>query len=99
MSSVSAAAPSIIYLGMDVHKDSITIAVLPMGANAPTHVDRLPNELPKLKRVLERLARQGELRSCDEASGAAPRAARVGVRGRGDRAVAHPEAAGRSAEA
>src|SRR6185503_3634135 len=71
MSSVSAAvAPSIIYLGMDVHKDSITIAVLPMGAKAPTHLERLPNELPKLKRYLERLARQGELRSCYEASGA-----------------------------
>ena len=71
MSSVSAAAaPSIIYLGMDVHKDSITIAVLPMGAKAPTHLERLPNELPKLKRFFERLARQGELRSCYEASGA-----------------------------
>ena len=70
MSSVSARAPSIIYVGMDVHKDSITIAVLPMGAKAPTHVDRLPNELPKLKRYLERLAPQGELRTCYEASGA-----------------------------
>src|SRR5690348_15042850 len=63
-------APSIIYLGMDVHKDSITIAVLPMGAKSSTHLDRIPNELPKLKRYLDRLARDGELRSCYEASGA-----------------------------
>jgi transposase len=70
MSSVSVAAPSIIYVGMDVHKDSITIAVLPMGAKTPTHLDRIPNELPKLKRYLGRLARQGELRCCYEASGA-----------------------------
>jgi hypothetical protein len=28
---------------MDVHKDSITIAVLPSGAKAPTRVERLPN--------------------------------------------------------
>jgi hypothetical protein len=49
-SSAPAAAPSIIYLGMDVHKDSITIAVLPMGAKTPTHVDRLPNDVAKLKR-------------------------------------------------
>ena len=69
MSSASA-APSIIYLGMDVHKDSITIAVLPMGAKTPTQLERLPNELPKLKRFLERVARQGELRSCYEANGA-----------------------------
>jgi hypothetical protein len=29
------AAPSIIYVGMDVHKDSITIAVLPATAKTP----------------------------------------------------------------
>jgi hypothetical protein len=57
MSSVPGAAPPIIYLGLDVHKDSITIAVLPMGAKAPTHLERLPNELPKLKRFVERHAR------------------------------------------
>ena len=44
------AAPSIIYLGMDVHKDSITIAVLPATAKSPTRLERLPNDLPKLKR-------------------------------------------------
>ena len=41
---------SIIYLGMDVHKESITIAVLPEAAAAPTRVDRIPNDLPKLQR-------------------------------------------------
>jgi transposase len=65
-----AAARSIIYLGLDVHKDSITIAVLPEGAKTPTRVDRLVNDLPKLKRWLERVARDGELRVCYEASGA-----------------------------
>ena len=44
------APPSIIYLGMDVHKESITIAVLPEGAKSPTRLGRLPNELPTLKR-------------------------------------------------
>lgn len=69
MSSSTAAAP-IIYLGMDVHKDSITIAVLPMAAKNPTRLERLPNDLPKLKRFLDRAARDGELRVCYEASGA-----------------------------
>jgi transposase len=64
------AAPSIIYVGMDVHKDSITIAVLPATAKTPTRLERLPNDLPKLKRFLDRLARDGELRACYEASGA-----------------------------
>jgi len=68
--SSPAAAASIIYLGMDVHKDSITIAVLPMAAKTPTRLERLPNDLPKLKRFLDRLARDGELRVCYEASGA-----------------------------
>jgi transposase len=69
-SSVETATRSTIYLGMDVHKESITIAVLPAGAKAPTRLDRLPNELPKLRRWLERVARDGEIRSCYEASGA-----------------------------
>ena len=69
-SSVPAAAPSIIYLGMDVHKDSITLAVLPAAAKAPTRLDRLPNDLARLKRYLDRVARDGEVRSCYEASGA-----------------------------
>jgi len=72
-SSTAAAVPvvrSIIYLGMDVHKDSITIAVLPQDAKAPTRLDRLPNDLPKLKKWLERVAREGEIRACYEASGA-----------------------------
>lgn len=68
--AVAVAARSIIYLGLDVHKDSITVAVLPAGATTPTRVDRLPNDLTKLKRWLERVARDGELRACYEASGA-----------------------------
>jgi transposase len=55
---------------MDVHKDSITIAVLPAGAKAPTRLERLPNDLPKLKKWIDRVARDGEVRSCYEASGA-----------------------------
>jgi transposase len=66
----AAAVRPIIYLGMDVHKESITIAVLPVGAKAPTRLERLPNDLPKLKKWLERVARDGELRACYEASGA-----------------------------
>ena len=73
MSSSPAPAPAvrpIIYLGMDVHKDSITIAVLPAHAKAPTRLDRLPNDLPKLKKWIDRVARDGEIQACYEASGA-----------------------------
>ena len=78
MSSSAAVAPapaspasrSIIYLGLDVHKESITVAVLPATAKIPTRLERLPNDLSKLKRWLDRVARTGELRACYEASGA-----------------------------
>ena len=69
--TVPAPAPrSMIYLGMDVHKDSITIAVLPAAAKAPTRLERLPNDLPKLQKWIARVARDGEIHACDEASGA-----------------------------
>ena len=62
MSSLAAAVPvarTIIYLGMDVHKDSITIAVLPGATKAPTRLERPPNERPKLKKWMDRVARDG----------------------------------------
>jgi len=68
MLSVSA---SIIYLGLNVHKESVTIAVLPGDAVAPTRVERLPNDLAKLRRFCERLTTGGGgIRACYEASGA-----------------------------
>jgi len=66
-----AAAPPTIYVGLDVHKEAVTIAVLPAGAPAPTRVDTLPNDDTKLRRwYFDRLAQQGALRACYEASGA-----------------------------
>ena len=59
-----------IYVGMDVHQESITAAVLPAHAPSPTRVDRLPNDLPKVRRYRERLSADGTLQVCSEASGA-----------------------------
>ncbi|HVY88174.1 MAG TPA: IS110 family transposase, partial [Hyphomonadaceae bacterium] len=62
---------SIIYLGLDVHQESITVAVLPAGATVPTRVERLSSDLAKLRRFCERLvAGGGVIRACYEASGA-----------------------------
>jgi hypothetical protein len=62
------AAPSTIHLGLDVHKESITSAVLPAGSPAPARVDKLSSDLPRLRRYLDRLARDGgEIRACYEA--------------------------------
>jgi hypothetical protein len=40
---------------MDVHKDSITIVVRPAEAKTPTRLERLPNDLPNLKKWIDGL--------------------------------------------
>ena len=47
-------APSTIFLGLDVRKESVTSTVLPIDATAPTHVDRLAHDRQTLRRSLER---------------------------------------------
>ncbi len=64
--SSATATTAIIYLGLDVHKDSVTIAVLPEEAAAPTRIDRYPNDFAKLRKVFARHAQEGELRACYE---------------------------------
>jgi transposase len=59
-----------LYVGMDVHKDSVMIAVLPEGTREPIQVERLTNDLKKLRRFFDRLGRKGRIRACYEASGA-----------------------------
>jgi len=59
-----------IHVGMDVHKDTVMIAVLPDASAKPTIVKQLPNDERKLRRFLARIAEDGELRCCYEASGA-----------------------------
>ena len=46
LSSFTVAA-QIIYLGLDVHKDSVTISVLTANATAPTRIDKYPNDFAK----------------------------------------------------
>lgn len=58
------------YVGLDVHKDSVTSAVFRNRDPEPLQVDRLPNDHKKLRRYFERLGADGEIRVCYEASGA-----------------------------
>ena len=60
---MSSSTPSIIYLGLDVHKDSVTIAVLPADAAAPTRIDKYPHDFATLRRVFERHAKNGTRRT------------------------------------
>ena len=43
-----------VYVGMDVHKDSVVIAVLRAGVRDPARVERHSHEPRKLRRVLDR---------------------------------------------
>ncbi len=68
--SSSSSSSSIIWIGMDVHKDSVMLAVYVDDSKEPELVEALPNDLRKLKRFFDRWSRRGEIRTCYEASGA-----------------------------
>lgn len=60
----------IFWVGLDVHKDSITAAVFRGRDPEPLRVDRMPNDAKRIRRYFERLQQEGEPRACYEASGA-----------------------------
>ena len=55
------------FVGLDVHKDSITIAVAEQDGGAPQVVATIPNETQLLLKRLRRLGASHELRCCYEA--------------------------------
>ena len=58
------------WVGLDVHKDSVTAAVFRNRDPEPMRVDRLPYDLRKIRRYFQRLQAEGSVRACYEASGA-----------------------------
>jgi transposase len=58
----------IIWVGLDVHKDSITAAALE-GDASEAEVMRLHPDLLKVRRYFERLGKRGRVQACYEASG------------------------------
>jgi transposase len=59
------ASTPLLYVGMDVHKESVSVAVLGDRGLRPTVTVR--NEPRELRRLLEKLKREGEVRACYEA--------------------------------
>ena len=58
------------WVGLDVHKDSVTAAVFRNRDPEPMRVDRVPYDLHKIRRYFQRLQAEGNGRACYEASGA-----------------------------
>ena len=61
---------SLVFVGMDVHQDTVTLAVFEGVSKDAAVVQKLPNDPRKLRRFFDRWAERGELRTCYEASSA-----------------------------
>lgn len=57
-----------IWVGLDVHVESITAAILE-GDRSEVEVIKLSGDLMKVRRLFRRLAKRGAIRACYEASG------------------------------
>ncbi|MEX2187608.1 MAG: transposase, partial [Pirellulales bacterium] len=60
-------ATSVRYVGMDVHKESITLAVAEQGRDAAKEFCTVPNDLQHVLKALARLGAKSKLRCCYEA--------------------------------
>ena len=64
MPSVSQLGPT--HLGLDVHKDTISVAILAPDHESP-EVDRIPHDEASVRRLVGRLGNPRLLRACYEA--------------------------------
>jgi transposase len=62
----SFAHPDAVFLGMDVHRDSISVGVLNPGCESPD-VEKVFNDEESVRRLIDRLGDRGRLRVCYEA--------------------------------
>jgi hypothetical protein len=61
------AAFSIRYVGLDVHKETIAVAVAGTGTAEPRVLGIIPNDSDALRALVKKLGRPSELRVCYEA--------------------------------
>ncbi|MCY4610766.1 MAG: IS110 family transposase [Gammaproteobacteria bacterium] len=56
------------YIGLDVHKDTIAVAIAPKGRKAPEFLGEIPNDPSAVRQLVHRLGKAGEaLNFCYEA--------------------------------
>jgi len=56
-----------LFVGIDAHQDSLSIAVLPFGADRPEPTRKIPNDPAKIRRVVGALKKRGSLHATYEA--------------------------------
>jgi transposase len=56
-----------LFVGLDVHKESISISVLEEHGRLPRPCIKMPNDPTKLRRMFGRLKKEGSIRACYEA--------------------------------
>src|SRR4029077_2703646 len=66
-SGASPTMETVRFVGLDVHKDSIAIAVADSGGGEPGQLAIVPNDTASLIKRLSKLAPRGQLRCCYEA--------------------------------
>lgn len=93
--------PDSVWHGWDVHKDTISVAVLHPGQEVPA-TDRIFHDEPSVRRLIDRCADRRLLRVCYEAAPdrlrAAPAVDQHGRALRRDRPVAGPQGARRQSQ-
>lgn len=56
-----------LFVGIDAHQDSLSIAVLPLGAERPEPARKIPNDLARIRRAVGALQKRGSLHATYEA--------------------------------
>lgn len=77
-----------IHLGLDVHKDSISVAIL-HHEKEPPEVERIFHDEASVRRLVARLGDPGDLRACYEAGPTGYELQREGFKNHGRGHAAH----------
>src|SRR5262245_60555346 len=57
------------FVGIDLHQDSVVLAVLPEGAERFSRIEESLNEPARLRRFFQKVSKAGPVRACYEAGG------------------------------
>ena len=60
------------YVGMDVHKDTIAVAIAEVGQGEPMSLGVIPSNHDSLLKLLKKLQKSGKQRGCFLLPGAGP---------------------------